>query len=114
MPRANGKNRVKKPSESTVYIPCQVEPGMFKGEWLVHLTASDPHDPNRTVQVKLFADERDVKDIQGNPARHQPKKALLRVTLVKKGGGMAEVVFPQPAQPVGTSAFFEEKLLEAV
>jgi hypothetical protein len=114
MSRANGKKRATKPSESTVYIPCLVQPGMFKGEWLVQLTALDPHDPNKSVQVKLFADERDVKGIQGTPARHQPTKAWLRVTLVKKAGGMAEVVFPQPAQPVGTSAFFEEKLLEAV
>ena len=113
MSRANGKKR-KKPTESTVYIPCLVQPGMFKGEWLVQLAASDPHDPDKTVEVKLFADERDVRGIQGTPERHKPAKAWLRVTLVKKAGGMAEVVFPQPAQPVGNSAFFEEKLLEAV
>jgi hypothetical protein len=114
MSRVNGKRRVKGSMGTIVYVPCEVEPGMFRGEYLVSLTAYDPREPGKQVPVKLFADERDIKSIQGSPERRKPVKALLRVAVANKGKGFAEVVFPQPAQPVGNSALFEENLLEAV
>jgi hypothetical protein len=100
----------------SAYIQCQVEPGMFKGEYLVQLTAADPRQPNKPLIVKLFADERDVKRIRGTPEpqRHKPVRAWLRVTVANTREGFVEVVFPQPAQPVGESAFFEKDLVEAI
>jgi hypothetical protein len=114
MPRTNesGKRAKRSPHSSLWFIPCLVEPGMFKGEWLVHVIAADPKDRGKTFPVKLFADERDVTGIQGSPKRGRPANARLRVAVANRGGGLAEIVFPQPAQPVGDSAFFDERLLE--
>jgi hypothetical protein len=115
MSRTNGtrKRQPKQSSPASLWlVPCRVEPGMFDREWLVHVTAADPKNRNKPIVVKLFADERDVTGIQGQPTRGNPVKALLRVAVANRGGGFAEVVFPQPAQPVGDSAFLDESLLE--
>jgi hypothetical protein len=114
MSRTNGSNKhAKRSKQSSLYfIPCTVEPGMFNGEWLVHLNVVDPKNSNNMISVKLFADERDIMNIQGSPDRHNPVNALLRVAVVKRTGKFVEVVFPQPAQPVGESAFFDESLLQ--
>jgi hypothetical protein len=85
---------------------------MFKGEWLVRLEAVDPADPNKTFDVQLFADERDVIAVRGTPGRRNPVPALLRVAVARRRNGLAEVVLPQPGQPVGHSAFFDERVLE--
>jgi hypothetical protein len=31
-------------------IPCRVEPGMFRDEWLVFIDAVDPKNPERTIE----------------------------------------------------------------
>jgi hypothetical protein len=33
-----------------VLIPCKVEPGMFRDEWLVLIDAVDPKDPTKTLE----------------------------------------------------------------
>ena len=104
MSRKSGNGKRTKPSEKSNlwYITCLVEPGMFKGEWLVHVTAASLEDPDKPVSIKLFADERDVK-FAGKPVRGNPAKGRLRVAVAKRTGRFVEVVFPQPAQPVGES-----------
>lgn len=93
------------------YIPCRVEPGMFEGEWLVRLDAKDPENPKEIVHVQLFVDQREVKEIHGTPRRGKPAKGKLRVAVANKAKGYVQVVFPQPAVPVGESAFFDEKVV---
>ena len=110
--KRSGQGRERSKESGLWFIPCSVQPGMFKGEWLVYVFAADPTDPKKTFPVKLFADERDVTCIQGSPERDKPAKALLRVDVANRAGGLAEVIFPQPAQPVGESAFFDENLLK--
>ena len=37
------------------YIPCRIEPGMFREEFLVYLDARDPHNPNEQFRAQLEA-----------------------------------------------------------
>jgi len=99
MARTNGTDTGTDPFASLRYIPCEVEPGMFKEEYLVHLSARDPQDPERTFTVKLLVDKRDVAGIKGTPRRGAPKPAYLRVEIIKKKKGLALIVLPQPAVP---------------
>src|SRR5262245_5379676 len=85
----------------TCYIACRVEPGMFREELLAYVTAINPEDPNKTIKVQLLVDQRDVFDLQGTPKRHDPVQGRLRATLVSEQGDWAEVVLPQPSQPLG-------------
>ena len=100
VPARNGKGngrRRKTPTE--VYVPCNVEPGMFRGEYLVTFEAVDSQDPNKKVRVRLLADESDVVIRSGTPDRGSPAEGLLRVEILKRANGLAFVVLPQPAQP---------------
>ena len=92
------------------FVQCRLEPGMFKGEWLVALDAVDP-EKHRELRVQLFADEREVARIQGTPKRNQPVPGWLRVSLVKAKNGLAQVVLPQPATPVGETIFVKRELV---
>jgi hypothetical protein len=85
------------------YLPCSAEPGMFRGELLVYLDAIDPEDRDRTIRVQMLVDHREVEHLGGEPRRNSPVSAWVRVTLANQEGGIAEVVLPQPAQPVGES-----------
>ena len=94
------------------YVPCQVQPGMFRGEWLVYVDAVDPQSPENRIRVQLLVDHGEVADIQGTPRRNQPAPAWLRVSLANKSQGLAQVVLPQPAIPVGESMFIPERLVK--
>ena len=83
------------------YIPCRIEPGMFREEFLVYLDARDPHNPNEQIRAQLLVDQREVSGVSGAPKRHNPADGWLRVTLVGRQGEWAEVVLPQPSQPLG-------------
>jgi hypothetical protein len=92
-------------------VKCRLEPGMFKGEWLVFVDAVDP-ESDRPVQVQLFADEREVAGIQGTPRRNQPVSGWLRVSLVRAKNGLAQIVLPQPATPVGETVFVKREMVD--
>src|SRR5260370_19238614 len=92
-------------------LKCRLEPGMFKGEWLVFLDALDP-EKRQNLKVQLFADEREVEKIQGTPKRNQPVWGWLRVSLVKAKNEVAQVVLPQPAMPLGETIFVKKELLD--
>ena len=51
--------KAKKPAElAPCYIPCRIEPGMFREEFLVYLDAANPHDPEEAVKAQLLVDHR--------------------------------------------------------
>jgi len=105
----NGAN----PSRSyTRYVPCQVEPGMFREEWLVFLTVMDPVNPNRKIRVQALVDVREVMNLQGSPRRNRPAEGWLRVALAGKEKGFARVVLPQPASPLGEDVLVEDNLVK--
>jgi hypothetical protein len=85
-----------------VLIPCRVIPGMFPGEWLVFIDAADPKNPGQTFEVQMFADGQDVSDLEGTPTPEQPVNAWVRVDRTKIENGLALILLPQFAQPVGT------------
>ena len=82
------------------YIPCQAEPGMFDGEFLVFVNAVDPRSPSQTISVQLLVD-REVVEFKGQPARGCAVDGRLRVSVLDNQGGFAFVALPQPAIPVG-------------
>src|SRR5258708_3034692 len=43
------------------------EPGMFKGELLVHFTGLNPDHVDETIQVQMLVDQSDVKGLHGQP-----------------------------------------------
>ena len=90
------------------FVPCRVEPGMFRTEWLVLLEAVDPRDPEKSVTVQLFADHRDVAGIRGNPKRNDPKPGWLRVEVGEKTKGLTRITLPQPAAPLGETVLVRE------
>jgi len=95
-------------SSDVRFIPCRVEPGMFRDEFLVYLDVIDPQDPSRTITVQLLADRREVAKLRGTPKRNQPAAGWLRVALARQEKGLAQVVLPQPASPVGPNVLVEE------
>ena len=95
----NGKS--KEAEESMLFVPCRVEPGMFKEEYLVYLEAFDPRDPKTPVKAQLLADKREISGIQGTPKRNAPSPAQLRVTRLKREGDWDVLILPQPCQPLG-------------
>ena len=95
----------------TCLVKCRLEPGMFKGEWLVFLDAINPEN-QQELKVQLFADQREVARIQGTPKKNQPAWGWLRVSLVKAKNGLAQVVLPQPATPVGETVFVKKELVD--
>src|SRR4051794_7686743 len=97
--RTNGKSATG-PS-SVRYLPCSAEPGMFKGELLVHFTGFNPDHVDETIQVQMLVDQNEVKGLRGQPMRHAPVDGFVFVTLLGEVRGLAEVILPQPAQPVG-------------
>jgi hypothetical protein len=90
------------------YIPCRVEPGMFRGEYLAHVEVGTLTDPEETVPAQLFVDQREVAGVRGTPARNNPVAAFLRVQLADRKGEHAVVVLPQPAEPVGATVTLDE------
>jgi hypothetical protein len=90
------------------YVLCRVEPGMFRGEFLVHLDGRNPNCPEEEIHAQLFADERDIKGLRSFPERNQPVPGWLAVSLVRAAHGLAQVVLPQPAQPFGETLLIAE------
>jgi hypothetical protein len=74
---------------------------MFREEFLVYLDVRDPHHPDRQCKAQLLVDEREVSGVKGTPKRREPVDAWLRVTLLRHQGEWADVVLPQPSQPLG-------------
>ena len=105
MSKGNGNQK------DTCLVKCRLEPGMFKGEWLVFLNAINPEN-QQELKVQLFADQREVTRIQGTPKKNQPAWGWLRVSLVKAKNGLAQVVLPQPATPVGETVFVKKELVD--
>jgi|SRR6516164_5458716 hypothetical protein len=107
MPHSNGSRRRKRISSLIRYLLCQAEPGMFNGEFLVRLTGLDPENPGRQIPVQMLVDQSEVEQLSGVPQRDRPVTGWVKVTLAKQHGSIAEVVLPQPAQPVGESLLVE-------
>jgi hypothetical protein len=96
------------------YLPCQVEPGMFRGELLVYLHGFDPERVDQRIKVQMLADENEVVGLSGVPKRNQPVAGWVRVTLAREQpSGIAEVILPQPAQPVGETLVVDAKELKS-
>ena len=93
------------------YLPCRAEPGMFKGELLVYIAGFVPAKKGPKIEAQLLVDEHEVAELAGAPKRNQPSKGWLRVTLLAEVEGMAEVILPQPAQPLGERILIEAKEL---
>jgi hypothetical protein len=78
---------------------------MFKDELLVYVNGFDPVERGKTIKVQLLVDQQEVEGLRGTPKRNQPASGWLRVTLTedndKPEEGIAAVILPQPAQPVG-------------
>ena len=107
--KGSGKGKMVKSAHSYLrYVPCMIEPGMFRGEWLVSLNVRNPDDPEKTLRVQLLVDEHEVVNIQGTPERKKPVHGWLRVAVSDKWKGFTRVVLPQPAEPVGETALMEE------
>jgi hypothetical protein len=101
MPRKNASKASDLLEGKLAYIPCRVEPGMFRGELLAFVDARNPDDPNQVVKAQLLVDQREVAGIQGTPKRNSPVSGWLRVSVVGGKGDWIEVVLPQPSQPLG-------------
>jgi hypothetical protein len=93
-------------------IPCRVAPGMFHDEWLVLIEAAEPGEPRRTIEVQMFADARDVVRLEGTPTRERPVKGWVRVERAGLRDGLALILLPQFAQPVGTYLLINKDLVE--
>jgi hypothetical protein len=94
------------------YMPCRVEPGMFRGEYLVSFDAIDSQNPREEMVVRLLADEQEVVIRSGVPQRGNPAEGLLRVEVLERAKGLALLVLPQPAQPVGERTYVLENLVQ--
>jgi hypothetical protein len=104
-PMPNDRTR---PDASARYIPCQVEPGMFRGEYLVFIDLTDPDNPEKKFRAQALVDERDVHPLGGTPKRNSPVRGWLRVELLGPEKGFQRVVLPQPAQPGGTNVLVDD------
>jgi len=102
MSRSNG-SQSRKTKSSVRYLPCRAEPGMFTGEFLVYIKGFDPANAERPITVQMLVDQSEVKQLSGTPQRKKPVEGWVKVTLANQHGGIAEIVLPQPAQPVGES-----------
>jgi hypothetical protein len=112
MKAQNGKgSKTNRNTAAVRYLSCQVEPGMFDGEYLVSFEAADLQHPEQRIPVRLLADELDVKIQSGTPVRHSPAEGLLRVEVVERTKGLALLILPQPGQPVGERAYVDEDQL---
>jgi hypothetical protein len=101
MARSKEKKAKKTDEFPLCYIHCRIEPGMFRQEYLVYLDVRDPHNPGKEYRSQLFVDERAVMGLSGTPRRNDAAPGWLRATLVGWQGEWAEVVLPQPSQPLG-------------
>jgi hypothetical protein len=100
MSKPNGQKAAESPIR---FLPCQVGPGMFRGELLVYLKGYDPENPGERIKVQMLVDEKEVEGLRGEPKRNQPVDAWVKVTLTGESKGRSRVILPQPAQPVGES-----------
>lgn len=95
---AKSRQLTTKGSDSIVrYLPCQAEPGMFRGELLVYANGFDPEKPDKSIRIQMLVDENEVEGIRGVPKRNQPAAGWLRVTLAGKINGLCKIILPQPA-----------------
>jgi hypothetical protein len=81
---------------------------MFRDEYLVHVDALDPQNPNQIIPVQLLVDQREVTSLRGKPKRNQPAEGWLRVALAGKEKGFVQVVLPQPASRGGENILVDE------
>ena len=92
------------------HVNCQVEPGMFDGELLVSIQGINPQNPKGPFRVQLLADSALVT-CGTKPERGRPVEGRLRVGVVRIKEGIATVVLPQPAIPVGEAMLVREDQL---
>jgi hypothetical protein len=113
MQKSNGRSKARKPSVRSLvrYLPCRVRPGMFKGELLVFLDGlSEAREP---ISVQMLVDELEVEGLDREPGPGEPAHGWVRVALAREHKGVAEVILPQPAQPVGDSLLVDRGQLKA-
>jgi hypothetical protein len=107
----NRKGRIRKAS-GIGYVRCSVEPGMFRGEYLVTFQIENLKKEGEKIRVQLLVDEHEIIHLSGTPERGDPAEGLLRVEVVRRDKGYALLVLPQPAQPVGERVYVEEDMVE--
>jgi hypothetical protein len=100
------------PTYPECLVPCRVEPGIFRDEWIVLIDAADPKDPGRTIPTEMFADKRLVVGVEDTPARRQPVKGWLRATQMGTEDGLALILLPQYAFPGGTYLMIDKSLVK--
>jgi hypothetical protein len=88
-------------------IPCRVIPGMFRDEWLLLIDAVDPKDPEKKIEVQMFADKPLVVRLEGTPTRDQPARGWLKVYQVGIANGLARILLP-----VGEYLLIQKDLVE--
>lgn len=101
------RNHRSRSASAIRYVPCQVEPGMFRGEWLVFVDVLDPQNPDKMARAQLLVDHREVVALSGQPGRNNPARAWLRVALTGKAKNVAQLVLPQPASPGGENVLMK-------
>jgi hypothetical protein len=84
---------------------------MFNDELLVYLKGLHPDRPDQPIEVQMLVDRNEVEGMSGQPRRSRPANGWVRVTLARSKGGVAEVILPQPAQPVGESLLVDDQEL---
>jgi hypothetical protein len=104
--------KTKAANTSLYYIPCRVTPGMFRDEWLVFVDALSPDDPSQKIRAQLLVDHREVFGIHGTPQRNNPVDGWLRVSLIRSQGELAEIVLPQPSQPLGENVVVDKETVK--
>src|SRR4051812_38303912 len=94
------------------YIPCRVEPGMFRGEYLAYIHVGTLANPEEVVSAQLFVDHREVVGVAKVPTKNDPVPGFLRVQLAEIKGGYATIVLPQHAEPLGATVTVDEEQLK--
>jgi hypothetical protein len=111
MPRDRAKEKAAtRTSGKSAYVLCNVEPGMFADEVLVSIQGVDPVKGTNTLRVQLLADAALVT-AEDRPKRGRPVRGKLRVSVVRVQQGIATVVLPQPAIPVGEAMLVRQEQL---
>lgn len=111
MNETNGASKAFQPQPRSL-IPCRVVPGMFRDEWLLLIDAVDFKDPEKKIEVQMFADKPLVVCLEGTPTKEQPARGWVKVYQVGTPNGLAQILLPQFAQPVGEYLFIDKDLVE--
>ena len=83
------------------YVRCKAEPGMFRGELLVHLEELTSLAPLTSRPIELLVDAELMILDEPTPSRQRPIGGLLKISLLEKRDGFAAIVLPQPTIATG-------------